>query len=222
MSAHSPMLQQASLLSGRHSVMLVIIALHGLFISLLMAVRIVPDAPQPPPPPLIGHIDPPELVTPPPPEELIVEIQQPTLTKLIPDFDVVIPEEISVPVPASDSPSVPVEPRVRTVDPPVRGVTVAPAVPPTALQYRVVRPARDYYPLASITLQEEGIAIVQVCVGPSGQLNRDPVIQQSSGSKRLDAAALKWAREALQFTPATRDGAAVAACKGFRVNFTLR
>jgi hypothetical protein len=37
----------------------------------------------------------------------------------------------------------------------------------------------------------------------------------------LDGAAVKWAREALQFTPATHAGAAVAACKDFRVNFTL-
>jgi hypothetical protein len=37
----------------------------------------------------------------------------------------------------------------------------------------------------------------------------------------LDAAAVKWASEALRFQPATRGGTAVASCKEFRVSFTL-
>jgi protein TonB len=84
-----------------------------------------------------------------------------------------------------------------------------------------VRSADDYYPAASLRLQESGTAIVQVCVAPSGRLEGAPAIQQSSGSPRLDAAALKWAREALRFTPATRGGVPISACKGFRVNFKL-
>jgi hypothetical protein len=48
-----------------------------------------------------------------------------------------------------------------------------------------------------------------------------PTIENSSGSARLDGAAVTWAREALRFTPATRSGSPVSACKGFRVNFTL-
>jgi TonB family protein len=97
-----------------------------------------------------------------------------------------------------------------------------PDIPPTPLQFRAVRPADDYYPSASQSMQEEGLAIVRVCVTPAGKLDGKPVIESTSGSARLDAAALTWAREALRFTPATERGVPVAACKGFRVNFKLR
>ena len=56
---------------------------------------------------------------------------------------------------------------------------------------------------------------------PLGTLEGPPAIERSSGSRHLDGAALKWASEALAFTPATRNGAAVSACKGFRVSFRL-
>jgi TonB family protein len=94
-------------------------------------------------------------------------------------------------------------------------------IAPTALQFRAVRPSDDYYPSEAMTLGEEGIAIVKVCVGPTGRIDGKPTIDKSAGSPRLDRAAVAWAREALRFTPATENGVAVAACKGFRVNFTL-
>jgi TonB family protein len=85
-----------------------------------------------------------------------------------------------------------------------------------------VRSPDDYYPATSIQLQEEGVTVVNVCVGPAGRLEGAPTVRSSSGSRRLDAAALKWAGEALVFTPATRNGAAVSACREYRVRFTLR
>jgi protein TonB len=95
-------------------------------------------------------------------------------------------------------------------------------IPATDLTYRATRSPDDYYPAASIRLQEQGVAVVEVCVNAQGRLDGRPVIQRTSGSRQLDAAAVRWASEALAFTPATRNGAAVAACKGFRVNFSLR
>ncbi len=103
----------------------------------------------------------------------------------------------------------------------VAGTGAVPQIPSTALQYRAVRSADDYYPSQSLSLQEEGAAIVRVCVSPAGRLDGKPVIETTSGSPRLDAAALMWAREALRFTPATQGGIPVAACKGFRVVFNL-
>jgi hypothetical protein len=49
-----------------------------------------------------------------------------------------------------------------------------------------------------------------------------PTVETSSGFSRLEEATLKWAREALTFHAATRDGVPVQACKGFRVNLRLK
>ncbi len=96
------------------------------------------------------------------------------------------------------------------------------AVSVVALSYVVTRRIEDYYPPQAIRLSEEGASTLQVCVAANGMLAGAPTLQSSSGYSLLDAAALKWAREALRFTPAQRDGQAVPACKGFRVTFRLR
>ncbi len=217
MSAHTPMLQQASLLTGRQIVMLAIIALHALLISALMTMRISADV-QPPETVLIGTISPPEQIPLPPPPEIPVTVTPRTSIPTVPVPIVNLPFE-EIPAPSVTLPETgPVEVMVPQAG---TGNATTPAVPVTALQFRAVRPADDYYPPASLRLQEVGTAIVQVCVAPSGRLEGNPAILTSSGSPRLDAAALKWASEALRFTPATRGGVPIAACKGFRVNFTL-
>ena len=212
MSAQTQLLQRASVLSGRQMVMLLIIALHALFISGLMAMRMTTTAvnhdtrttlefvpptlrPSPPEPQLKPHLLPPTVDVPQP--DPIPTIPQPQ-TPLIPSG------ALPVPTPVAQN-----------------GTGTVAEIASTPLQYRAVRDADDYYPSTSLSLQEQGTSIVQVCVAPSGKLDGKPVIEQSSGSSRLDAAALQWAREALRFTPATQNGVAVSACKGFRVNFTL-
>ncbi len=95
------------------------------------------------------------------------------------------------------------------------------AGPTVPLSYVVTKPINDFYPPGSIRLSEEGASTLQVCVGANGALAAAPTLETSSGYGRLDAAALKWAREALRFTPAQRDGNAVPACKGFRVTFRI-
>lgn len=93
--------------------------------------------------------------------------------------------------------------------------------PDTPLQYRAVRPADDYYPPHAIRLGESGDVILRTCVDAQGRLSAAPEVVRSR-TELLDAAAVKWAREALRFTPATRGGVPVASCKDFRVHFTLR
>lgn len=93
---------------------------------------------------------------------------------------------------------------------------------PTApLSYVVTRPINEYYPPGSIRLGEEGASTLRVCVDTNGMLTGAPALETSSGYARLDAAALKWAQEALRFTPAQRNGKAIPACKGFRVKFRI-
>jgi TonB family protein len=91
----------------------------------------------------------------------------------------------------------------------------------TDLKYRAVKSPDEFYPPSSVSLQEQGVAIVNVCVGADGRIDGTPMIQASSGYKRLDQAAVRWTREALRFTPATENGTGVRACKGFRVVFNL-
>ena len=94
--------------------------------------------------------------------------------------------------------------------------------PATALRYTALRPTEDFYPPSAIRLGEEGATVLRVCVSAAGVLQGEPVVTAGSGHPRLDGAAVAWVSQALRFTPATRDGAPVDACKGFRVRFRLR
>jgi TonB family protein len=216
-SAQIQLLQQASVLSGRQMVMLIVIGLHALVISALMTMHLMPDIskaqtritavflprdPEPVPPRPELHVN----VRKPPP----VQLDMP-----LPDLNLTAPEPVKPPVKTGPKPN-PAQATPGDAD-----LDVVAPIAPTALQFRAVRNADDYYPSTSLSLQEEGASIVRVCVAPSGRLDGRPVIERSSGSSRLDAAALLWAREALRFTPATRDGVPISACKEFRVNFTL-
>jgi protein TonB len=224
-SAHAQQWQQANLLTGRQMVMVATIALHALVISLLMVPYTPPAVVAPDLPRWIlpDNTPPPELQ---PPQQVEVPLKVDLVPVPITEIPVVVPiievpDSNAIPVEAVGSDE-PAEVAVATpVDGAGTGTAAVPAIAPTALQYRIVRPTDDYYPAASLRMQESGAAIVNVCVAPSGRLEGAPTIQRSSGSQRLDAAALKWAREALRFTPATEGGVPVRACKGFRVNFQL-
>jgi TonB family protein len=83
-----------------------------------------------------------------------------------------------------------------------------------------VNPA-DYYPSSAKRRKEQGTPIVQACVGPSGELLREPVVIESSGFPEVDAAAVKVAK-------ATRYAAGVAnktplpeSCIKFKIKFVL-
>lgn len=212
MSAH---IQQASLLSGRQFAMVVVVALHAAVISALLAMKVIPEIASAVP-------------------RLIVEVQP--RPEKVPD---VMPE--SLPLPATAGPPVEripiplvpiaeadVEPPLVGIDPPPAGAGAgagdAPAAAPRyePLGYRVVRGADEFFPPQSRILAEQGVAIVRVCVGADGQLQGAPAVERGSGSRRLDAAAVSWAREALVFTPARRDGVPEPACRSFRVVFQLR
>jgi periplasmic protein TonB len=81
----------------------------------------------------------------------------------------------------------------------------------------------DFYPSAAKRLEEQGIAIVRVCVDTSGRLMSDPTTVQSSGSGRLDAGALELAKAGSgHYRASTEDGRPVNACYPFRVRFQLR
>jgi len=138
----------------------------------------------------------------------------------------------AVPQPAVDLPAfadaesitaqvVDIPPDVVAVEPSRGSGAGSAVIPDTPLRYQAVRSSDDYYPPQAIRMEVEGAVVVQACADVSGRLSGTPTVARSSRSSLLDAAAVKWASEALRFQPATRAGAAVAACKEFRVSFKL-
>lgn len=209
-------MQQASVLTGRQMMMLVVVGLHALVIGVLMTMK-------------LEIIEPPEFVfrsiTPVVPDEnppveapkLVVDEKAPTRI-VLPD----LPEPVVRRVEPAGSITPEAAPAPAPTD--ASGSTGGEGfvIPSTDLVSRATRSPDDFYPSASISMGEEGVSVVRVCVGPTGRIEGRPTIRTTSRSRRLDDAAIRWATEALEFTPATRNGAAVAGCKDFRVVFNLR
>jgi protein TonB len=212
----STQIQHASLLSGRQFAMAVTMALHGLILGALMAIGVVT--------PVVDAVQKRIQAT--------IYEEKPDKPKPISETDV-----LQNPIHQSSDLKIPVVDEFR--DPPVderkSDETIAMAggsfypqggvgvqIAPTDLQAVATRSPDIYYPSASIRLEEQGVVVVRVCADANAQLAGRPTVEASSGFARLDAAAVQWAREALRFTPATREGVAVPACKGFRVRFNLR
>lgn len=81
----------------------------------------------------------------------------------------------------------------------------------------------DFYPQGAIRAREMGITTVRVCVDGTGRLIGKPMIDQSSGSARLDEGALRLAKAGSgHYRATTEDGLPVNACYPFRVRFQLR
>ncbi|HTT06651.1 MAG TPA: TonB family protein [Steroidobacteraceae bacterium] len=81
----------------------------------------------------------------------------------------------------------------------------------------------DYYPLDSRRLGETGVATVRVCVDDTGRLASAPMIAHSSGSARLDVAALKLAMAGSgHYRSTTEDGKPVSYCYPYRIRFQLK
>ena len=80
----------------------------------------------------------------------------------------------------------------------------------------------DYYPDASRRLGEEGLTVVDICVGPDGKLTEPPKVGKSSGHERLDQAAVKVASVGSgRFKPATEEGKPISKCTQLPIRFKL-
>ncbi|HEX8781723.1 MAG TPA: energy transducer TonB [Steroidobacteraceae bacterium] len=80
----------------------------------------------------------------------------------------------------------------------------------------------DYYPDASRRLGEEGLTVVDICVGADGKLTEPPKVGKTSGHDRLDQAALKVASVGSgRFKPATEEGKPVTKCTQLPIRFKL-
>jgi protein TonB len=80
---------------------------------------------------------------------------------------------------------------------------------------------QDYYPPTSIRLEEEGVATVRFCWGPDSNVTGTPTVAKSSGSPRLDEAAVHLAAHYRIKAP-TVDGKSIEGCTTVPVRFTLK
>ena len=132
------------------------------------------------------------------------------------------PPEVSIDIPQD------VQQSTAITDVTDRPVPMAPPPPPTPRQVKKASidqkrfpPSEEYYPAASKRLGEEGSPTVKACIGPNGKLSEDPTVSASSGSARLDEAAIKYAK-AGRYIAGSVDGQPTTDCVVFRVKFELK
>ncbi len=80
---------------------------------------------------------------------------------------------------------------------------------------------QDYYPPTSIRLEEEGSATVRFCWGVDNSVTGTPTVTKSSGSPRLDEAAIHLAAH-YRVKASTVDGRPTEGCTTVPVKFTLK
>ena len=94
-----------------------------------------------------------------------------------------------------------------------------PASPPARIT-SVVDPSL-YYPPGAKRRLEQGAPVVMACIGPDGNLVREPVITETSGFAEIDLAAVKVAK-ANRYSPGPAKGPALPeSCVKFRVKFVV-
>jgi len=135
-------------------------------------------------------------------------------------------QEVEVPPPVVNI-NVPQESQTHAITVVKRVVRAAPApaperITPLAAIARDFPSTDEYYPDASRRLGEQGTALVKLCIGAGGKVVGDPSIQKTSGSSRLDEAAVRYAKATSgHFQPETRNGVPVTVCTALPIKFQL-
>jgi TonB family protein len=152
-------------------------------------------------------------VTPTPPGidwSFIHDIRMPPITDVLPPDPKVAPEGV-------------------TLGPdPFKPPAAQPSLPPEVIHVQGGAGAGfphpdEYYPDAAIRREEQGAATLRVCVDPAGRLTSDPVTEESSGSDRLDSAAIRLAKAGSgHYRPSTDDGRPVNSCYPVKIRFQLK
>jgi protein TonB len=144
------------------------------------------------------------------------------------------------PPPKMERPQVEIPPPDVTINIPVESNTTAitntttkhvEAPPPAPPRAAVVTQASldikhspstdDYYPPTSIRMNETGSAVIKLCAAADGSVAGTPTLEKSSGSSRLDEAAIKWGIH-VRMKPATSDGKPIGGCVPLKVSFILK
>jgi protein TonB len=153
----------------------------------------------------------------PPPEKFTPQVSLPQeayvmRTVMPPPVDIVISDP---PPPATADPLPPsFGPTPEVVASPPEHVVSGAAVDP---RHPLTQPA---YPMSAIRNNEEGALSLSILIGIDGRV-RDAKVVQSSGSAKLDQAAINEAKTHWHLKPATRDGVAFEEWLTLRVVFRL-
>jgi protein TonB len=141
--------------------------------------------------------------------KIITETTPPPVEPPPPPPSFIAPPQVFVPLPEVNI-TKPPPPPPRSTAPAV--VTNAPALAPASTAPVAVQPRIDLghssqpeYPPQSRRLGEQGSCVLQVLVDASGHVT-DSKLVQSSGSSRLDQAALEGVKTSYRFFPGTVDG----------------
>lgn len=172
----------------------------------------VPNIIRPGAPIWIEKVEPAKPETPPPPavkDAVDITVVEPVLVVDTPQ----------VPIVRNDP--TPILPRVPDVIGPVGQPQVAePVLVAASIDPRYRDRFQPAYPPASRRAGEAGSVVVGVLVGADGRV-ADAEVARSSGYERLDSAAVRQARSAWRFRPATRDSIAVESRHQITVTFVL-
>jgi protein TonB len=144
------------------------------------------------------------------PEQPKVELPPPVLPKIVPKKEP--PRLITTESPAKSAvefiaPLPPVEPVVvvpEVIAPPSPPLPPVASTPKLITNVEYIRAPQVEYPAVSRRLGEQGRVLLRVLINRQGRAERVEV-QQTSGSQRLDEAAVKAAREAL-YRPYSENG----------------
>ena len=134
-------------------------------------------------------------------------------------------QQVQVPPPVIQI-NVPQESQTHAITIVKRVVRAAPAPAPAHITPLSVRgalpPTDEYYPDASRRLGEQGTTMIHLCIGAGGRLVGQPSIVRSSGSARLDQAAIRYANATSgHFNPETNNGRPVTVCTQLPIKFQL-
>lgn len=200
-------------ISRRALVLVVIIAFHVLF-AYLLASGLARKAIDTIAPPLQTDIIEEQQTRDEPPPPPPPEMERPPVEVPPPDVAIEIPVDTSTSTAITDVTNKPA-PKAPPPPPP-------PPVSRTSPKFDTRRsPSTDeYYPPTSRRMGEQGTTTVGVCITPEGRVTGEPKLEKSSGSARLDEAAVKYATKT-RWAPATENGKPVQFCSNFNVKFVL-
>jgi protein TonB len=197
----------------RGAVFIAIVALH-LFILWALATGLARKAIEVLAPPIQTEIVQEEMKQNQPPPPPPPQFEKPPVEVPPPDVTIDVPVE----APATSAiTAVAAKPNTAAPPPPKTGGPSSPPKPGKGFPN-----SEDYYPDASKRMNEEGRSVVHACVAANGKLTEAPTLAKTSGSPRLDQAAVKLATAGSgKFQPALQDGKPVDMCFDFAIAFKL-
>lgn len=199
--------------SRRGTFLVILVAFHVLLFWALksgFATKFVQSITQPIKAEIINEPKPEE----PPPPPPTVKIELPPVQ--------VPPILVDIPLPPPPPTAIVAETTTEKV-PPTPPKPPAPPAPPrnvVGAGYAFKPDPADYYPSASKSLNEEGLAKVRICYDLKGK-PEEVTVDESSNFSRLDEAAIRYGK-AVRIKPGSVDGKQTTGCVVVPVRFSLK